>query len=1737
MRFKTDRPWYSLSLFKATVGLVTLASPVAILAADPPKPTPKDAAASAAKVSYYKQIKPIFQTSCQGCHQPAKPQGGYVMTDFARLLKAGDSKEAPIVAGKPDESYLFDQIVTQNGKAEMPKDKPPLAASDIDLVRQWISQGAVDDTPASALARFDSKNLPVYPRPVTVTSLDFAPTGNQLAVAGFHEVLLIDPSSGKIQNRLIGLSERIETVRYSPDGKLIAVAGGTPAQSGELQIWNVESAKLVLSVPVGFDTIYGASWSPDGTKIAVGCGDNSVRAFDTKTGAQVLFQGAHNDWVRDTIFTKDGSHLISVGRDMTTKLTEVATQRFVDNLTSITPGALKGGILALARHPQRDEIVLAGSDSVVKVYRTTRLTARVIGDDANLIRKMPAMKGRVWSVDVSPNGKRIVAGSSLDGKGQIHVYSYEFDTGLPDGIKAIVAKTGHSPDEAKKLEAYLTKDVKLIASIDVPATGIYSVSFSADSKTVAAAGSDGLIRMIETETGKVLRNIPAMPTVVKTIAAKADGSVPKRLTQTLSAEALPKGSKIVSLDVEPKSLVLDGRYDYAQVVVIGRLDSGDTVDATRLAKISQNKDLLLIAPTGIVQPKSDGTGELTFVLGSAQVKVPVQVTNFSNTKAVDYLHDVTPILSRLGCNQGTCHGSAQGKNGFKLSLRGYDAIFDTRALTDDLAARRTNPVAPDNSLMLQKASGRVPHAGGSLTLPGEAHYEILKDWIAAGAALNLNTPRVTKLDIFPKNPIIQSEGDLQQFRIQATYADGKTRDVTQEVYLESANNEVATASPRGGLLTAQRRGEAPVLARYEGSYIATTLTVMGDRTGFAWKEPESWSEIDRLAASKWKRMKIEPSGLADDATFLRRMYLDLTGLPPTSDEVKAFLADTKPTREKRSAAIDKLIGSKPFVDHWTNKWADLLQVNRKFLAPEGAVAFRAWIRDQVQKNVPYDQFVKSILVATGSTKENPAANYYKILRDPAPMMENTTHLFLSVRFNCNKCHDHPFERWTQDQYYQTAAYFARLGLENDPASQGRTIGGSAVEGATPLYEVIKDRPAGEVTHERTGQVAPPKFPYEIRKVSVSKNVPTPKPVAVTKEVKPVAESASSATLTRRQELAEWITSPSNEYFARSYVNRLWGYMFGIGLMEPIDDLRAGNPPSNPELLDHLTQEFIRSNFNVQQMIRMITKSRTYQLSYESNKWNEDDKINYSHALPRRLPAEVLYDAIIAVTGTSSKFPGVAAGTRAAELPDNGVELPSGFLNTFGRPVRESACECERTSGMQLGPIMALVSGPTVADAISDPTNALVKLVAENKDDRQLVDALVTRILNRPAKPSEINSVLKLLAEIDTDNTNLEAILAKAEAAWKPVRAKLDTDRTSAVLAAENAVKSRQAIVLPIRQKAEADQVKKVADAQAALKLYDQNLPQKLAQWQTQNQQSQVEWIPLRINEFEKTPGAQFLPQEDRSIFVQGKPDSGDYKFKVRSNLQNITAIRLEALSDPRLPSKGPGLSDNGNFVVNEFQVTATSQADAKIKKDLAFAKPLQDFAQQSFSVAALFDKNLDRGNGWAIIPAVGVTHWGTFETSEPVGFVGGTELNFTIVQRFGQRHNLGRFRISVAVSKKDVGLSLPEEFQAILGTPPRLRSKPQQDAIASYFRTIDPEGQKLQVALAEAQKPIPPDAELESLKAKLELAKRPVMDDSKLVQLRDDMKQSISQRTNKRLTVAQDLAWALINSPAFLFNH
>jgi len=405
-------------------------------------------------VSFHEQVLPLLRANCQGCHQPAKQQGDYLMTDFQRLLKGGESEEAAIVPGKPDESYLMAQITAEGDeRPSMPPSGTPLTPEQVQLIRRWIEQGAKDDSPPAA-EPYSNDNPPVYSLPPVVASLDYSPDGSLIAVAGFNEVLLHKADGSGIARRLIGLSQRIESVRFSPSGQQLAVTGGQPGVMGEVQIWDVASGELRLSHSVTFDTVYGASWSPDGTQVAFGCADNTVRAINAETGEQVLYQGAHSDWVRDTVFTveNESPHVVSVSRDMTVKLTEVSTNRFIDNVTSITPKALKGGVNSIARHPQLDEIIVGGADGVPKIYRVFRITARKIGDDSNLIKRLQPMAGRVFGVAVSSDGERIGAVSSLNGKGELVVYSYEFDTKLPADLKKISAQRvrDRKPADQKK---------------------------------------------------------------------------------------------------------------------------------------------------------------------------------------------------------------------------------------------------------------------------------------------------------------------------------------------------------------------------------------------------------------------------------------------------------------------------------------------------------------------------------------------------------------------------------------------------------------------------------------------------------------------------------------------------------------------------------------------------------------------------------------------------------------------------------------------------------------------------------------------------------------------------------------------------------------------------------------------------------------------------------------------------------------------------------------------------------------------------------------------------------------------------------------------------------------------------------------------------------------------------------------------------------------------------------------
>jgi WD40 repeat protein/mono/diheme cytochrome c family protein len=432
-------------------------------------------------VSYYKDVRPVFQQHCQGCHQPAKAQGGFIMTAHSDLLKKGDHDEPGIVPGAPERSMIVKQITPRGAKPPaMPRGKTPLLPREIDLIVRWIKQGAKDDTPASARdVVVDMEHPPVYKLPPVINALSYSPDGSLLAVSGYHEILLHKSDGSGLLARLVGVSERIQSLAFSPDGQWLAATGGNPGRFGEVQIWDVQRRKLKLSLPVTFDTVYGASWSPDGKKLAFGCPDNSLRAIDAATGKQVLFQGGHDDWVLETVFSKDASHLVSVSRDMSMKLTEVATQRLVDNITSITPGALKGGLMSVDRHPTKDELLIGGSDGTPKIYQMYRTKARQIGDDFNLIRKFPSLPGRVFCVRYNKDGSRIIAGSSYNGHGEVRIFQ--------------------------------SADGKQVAQLEKIKGGIYAVSFRPDGKQVASAGFDGIVCLHNPDNGKLVREFVPVP--------------------------------------------------------------------------------------------------------------------------------------------------------------------------------------------------------------------------------------------------------------------------------------------------------------------------------------------------------------------------------------------------------------------------------------------------------------------------------------------------------------------------------------------------------------------------------------------------------------------------------------------------------------------------------------------------------------------------------------------------------------------------------------------------------------------------------------------------------------------------------------------------------------------------------------------------------------------------------------------------------------------------------------------------------------------------------------------------------------------------------------------------------------------------------------------------------------------------------------------------------------------------
>ncbi len=792
------------------------------------------------------------------------------------------------------------------------------------------------------------------------------------------------------------------------------------------------------------------------------------------------------------------------------------------------------------------------------------------------------------------------------------------------------------------------------------------------------------------------------------------GAVPSFSPAAVPTEAKARAELIgspVSLDVLPKSITLVGPRARQQLVVTGKYADGSSRDLTPLCEYHLLSDHVSVEPGGYLQAKRNGTATLRLQAGDKSVEVPIVVQDFQTPQPISFRNEVIAALNVGGCNSGACHGTPSGKGGFKLSLRGFDPEADFLQLTRDVLGRRTERQRPDDSLVLLKGLGRVPHEGGQRFQPSGLPVQTVRGWLAEGLRDDdPKRPTLTSVEVLPGSRVQYAPARFQQLAVLARFSDGSVRDVTRLSVFSSSDPAVADVN-LNGLVEFRGPGEVAILTRYLMELVTVRLTYLEPRQGFVWQAPPENNYVDKHVFAKLKMMSIPPSELCSDSEFLRRAYLDVCGVLPTADETRAFLADA--ATDKRAKVIDKLLERAEYSEYWTMKWSDVLRSSRKTIQVKGTHVWQDWLRDHIRKDTGFDVLVRELLTANGNTSQNPAANYYRISRDAQTLAETTAQLFFGIRMQCAKCHNHPFERWTQDDYYSMAAWFARVRQKRDP----RDVGPDPNQLFAEL--VYSDR-GGEVTQPRTGKVIAPKYLGDV--------VPTIPP-----------------RTDRREVLANWLTAADNPFFAKNAVNRIWYHLMGRGIVDPVDDFRDSNPSANDELLEALAKDFAANKFSVKHLIRVIMNSRTYQLSAQATELNKDDQKYFSHAVTKLLPAEPLLDAICQATEVPEKFSGMPVGTRAVQLPD-GSEINHPFLKTFGQPARELACECERESDSNLAQALQLINGPTVNDKLRNPNNRVGRLLAKQLSERAMLDELYLATLTRLPTDEDVKVALAYLSK-------------------------------------------------------------------------------------------------------------------------------------------------------------------------------------------------------------------------------------------------------------------------------------------------------------------------------------------------------------------------------------------------------
>ena len=771
------------------------------------------------------------------------------------------------------------------------------------------------------------------------------------------------------------------------------------------------------------------------------------------------------------------------------------------------------------------------------------------------------------------------------------------------------------------------------------------------------------------------------------------------------------GANITKIDVYPPDINLNTKLDFQRFIVVATRDDDVTLDVTgdAVAKLADGTFARVEETT--IYPVADGSTTLHIEYQGQKTEATVNVANAAADRPVSFHLDVMPVFMRSGCNIGSCHGAAIGKNGFRLSLFGFDPKGDYYRLTREETVRRINLAVPESSLLMEKALGDVPHGGGKKFAKDSQYHKTLLRWLEAEAPLDEGEPpHVTEMVIYPPKAVIEGSDTMQQFIARATYSDGSDRDVTDLAVFLTSNDNSAPID-KDGLVTVAARGEAFIMARFETKTVGSQVLVLP--RDLQYTPPEiTGGYIDQLVGAKLLKLRILPSEICSDGEFLRRVTIDITGMLPTEEEAQAFLADGE--GDRRAKLIDRLLVRKEFSEIWAKKWSDWLMIkSSNQVSYKAMFLYSSWLTDKIANEVPLDEMVRELLSATGGTFGSPATNFYQNERDTLKTAENVAQVFMGFRTQCTQCHNHPFDRWTMDDYYSFAAFFSQIGRKT---------------GEDYRETIVYDRRSGDVRHPVGNRVMAPKFLG--------------------------GETPDIQGKDRRAVLAEWLTSPDNPYFGTNIANRVWAHFFGRGIVDQVDDIRVSNPPSNPELFEELGKKLVEYKYDFKQLVRDICNSQAYQRSSVRNASNETDERNFAHANVRRVPAEQLLDCVSQVTDTQEKFRGLPLGARAVQIADGTTSTY--FLTTFGRAKRETVCDCEATTDPTLSQALQMLNGDVVQGKILRG-GVVKKLVDEGQTPEQAIDTIYARCLTRKPLPEETERLVAVVSSAANPQAGLEDV--------------------------------------------------------------------------------------------------------------------------------------------------------------------------------------------------------------------------------------------------------------------------------------------------------------------------------------------------------------------------------------------